>query len=82
MGCGKRTTQMIPKGWGYKEIPATCGQTSIHGTELLCGECQEEMTKRYPQGWRETPGDICGHGNYVGDAGGPDYICGQCEDGE
>lgn len=23
----------------------------------------------------------CKHGTYVGDAGGPDYICGACEDG-
>lgn len=80
MGCGNKMTQLVPTKWHYKEVPATCGQTSIHGTELLCDECQEELSKQYPQGWRETPGDICRHGTYVGDAGGPDYICGKCED--
>ena len=80
-GCGERMTQMVPTKYHYKEVPASCGQTSIHGTTLLCFKCEIELERRYPQGWRETPGDLCEHGNYVGDAGGPDHMCGLCESG-
>lgn len=80
MGCNAKMMQLVPTKWDYKEVPARCGQTSIHGTELLCDDCIKKMEERYPQGWRETPGDVCKHGVYVGNAGGPDYICGQCED--
>jgi hypothetical protein len=82
MGCGKRMTQMVPTQYHYKEVPAKCGQTSIHGSQLLCNDCKRRLEQRYPQGWVNTPGDLCKHGNYVGDAGGPDYICDLCEDGE
>jgi len=83
MSCGKRNVvQYVPTGYHYKEVLSTCGSTGIHGQQLICEECQEEEVKRYPQGWRDTPGDLCKHGNYVGDAGGPDYMCGLCESGE
>lgn len=41
----------------------------------------KRLTEKYPQGWRTIPGDICKHGNYVGNDYGPDFICGQCEEG-
>ncbi len=82
MSCGKRNViQYVPRGYGYKECLSVCGSTGIHGQQLVCDECEKKLSKQYPQGWRECPGDLCPHGNYVGDAGGPDYICGQCEDG-
>lgn len=83
MGCGKRNVvQYIPTGYHYKEHLSVCGSTGIRGQQLVCDECLKEESERYPQGWKDVPGDICKHGKYVGDAGGPDYICGLCEDGE
>jgi hypothetical protein len=82
MRCKNLISQFVPRGYGYKEIKCVCGSTSIHGTELICEECEEKLKKQYSQGWRFTPGDVCKHGTYVGDAGGPDYICGHCEDGD
>ena len=82
MSCKNLVSQFIPKGYDYKEIKLPCGSTDIHGGTLLCEECWEKFIEQYPQGWRNTPGDICKHGNYVGDAYGPDYLCGLCEDGE
>jgi hypothetical protein len=80
--CKNKVTQTIPRGYGYKEVLSRCGSTGIHGEQLICDECEERLKKQYPQGWRNTPGDICKHGTYVGDYCGPDYICGKCENGE
>lgn len=82
MSCGKEMSQLIPTQYHYKEVKAVCGQTSIHGSTLLCNDCIEEMEKAYPQGWLHSPGDTCIHGTFVGGAGGPDYMCGKCENGE
>lgn len=82
MGCGEKTMQTVPTKYHYKQVPAICGQTSIHGNELLCTDCEDKLSRQYPQGWRNTPGDVCIHGTYVGDAGGPDYLCSKCESGE
>ena len=45
MGCGKEMTQTVPVmdpaldfAISDKCVPAKCGQTSIHGTELRCDE--------------------------------------------
>ena len=80
--CKNKVNQYVEKGFGLKEIKMNCGATGIHGNTLLCLECENKLGEQYPQGWRHSPGDICKHGNYVGDACGPDYICGQCEDEE
>ena len=80
-GCKKEMVQYVPRGYGHKEVKARCGQTGFHGTMLLCYECQDKAEHRYPQGWVNLPGDICKHGTYVGDPGGPDFICGACEEG-
>jgi len=82
MRCENLVSQWVPRGYDYREIKTRCGSTGIHGQELLCEECQERLAREYPQGWRDTPGDVCPHGTYVGDAGGPDYLCGACEAGE
>jgi hypothetical protein len=78
-GCGKAMMQTVPTRYTSKEVPAKCGQTSYNGGIVLCDACERKLHARYPQGWRETPGDLCKHGTYVGDAYGPDYMCGQCE---
>jgi len=78
--CKNKVSQWIPKGFGYKEIKSQCGSTSIDGDRLMCTTCRDAEEKKYPQGWKNSPGDICKHGHYVGDACGPDYICGLCED--
>jgi hypothetical protein len=49
---------------------------------VLCEACEKAAREMYPQGWRNVPGDICRHGNYVGTCGGPDHICHKCEEGE
>ena len=79
--CKNKVSQYVPRGYDYKEILSRCGSTGINGEQLICEECEEKMKKRYPQGWIEMPGDLCEHGNYVGTPGGPDHICGKCEDG-
>jgi len=72
---------------GYNErtnrlIYVPCGMTGPDGTTALCDSCLAKMKKRFPQGWSKTPGDRCKHGVYVGSAGGPDFMCGYCENGE
>ena len=79
MTCKNTVAQHVPSHWSYKTVYMRCGSTSTHGDTLLCEQCTHEAARQYPQGWRHTPGDLCRHGNYVGDAGGPDYLCGQCE---
>ena len=79
--CGNLVIQMVPRGYGHMEVKSRCRSTGQYGQQLLCDECIKEAEERYPQGWRGVPGDICEHGTYVGDAGGPDYLCGACEDG-
>ena len=81
MGCKNLVSQFVPRGYGYREVKSPCGSTGIHGERLMCKECEEKFAKEFPQGWQYSPGDICKHGTYVGDAYGPDYICGACEDG-
>lgn len=78
--CDNTVIQMIPTKWHFKEVKMQCGNTSIHGGTLLCEECISKAERNYPQGWRDVPGDTCEHGTYVGTPGGPDYICGECED--
>lgn len=70
MGCGKEMTQTVPVmdpvldfAISDKCVPAKCGSTSIHGTELRCEEC----SKRRP--WY-----ICKHGKDVSE-----FMCGACE---
>lgn len=82
MACQNKVDQFVQRGWEIRKIEMRCGSTSVHGDVLLCPSCEWAARRNYPQGWRYTPGDICKHGNYVGDAGGPDYLCGQCEAGE
>lgn len=81
-GCKGKVIQMVPRCYGYREIESSCGSTGIHGEQLQCDDCLKKLDRQYPQGWRHVPGDICKHGTYVGDAGGPDYLCGACEDGD
>lgn len=67
-------------GYGVTMVP--CGTTGPYNGKLVqCDECAAKDKERYPQGWRDVPGDTCEHGTHVGDAYGPDYICGYCEDG-
>ena len=78
--CYNKVSVYVAKGYGYKEIKMPCGSTSIDGGVNLCDVCEDAMSKQHPQGWRAVPGDTCKHGNYIGDASGPDYLCGKCED--
>ena len=79
--CKNKVTIYVPSGYGMKKVKSKCGNTGAYGEMLFCDSCEEEYAKQYPQGWRDIPGDICKHGNYIGNpAYGPDYICGECED--
>ena len=84
MPCENKVAQYIPKGmgWTFKEVLTPCGATGIHGAQLLCESCEKKAARRYPQRWRDVPGDVCPHGVYVGDRGGPDYMCPKCEDAQ
>jgi hypothetical protein len=64
MGCGVAMLQTVPNGpYDYKESPAKCGQTSIHGSELRCDKCS-----------KKRPWYICKHGRDVSE-----YQCDTCE---
>lgn len=80
--CQNMVTQYVPRGYSVREVKTRCGSTGQHGEMLLCDGCTKMAEALYPQGWRDVPGDICKHGTYVGDAGGPDYMCGACESGD
>jgi len=77
MACSKEI-KIYTRG---KSVPFQCGWTGPHGSVELCDDCKVKLKKEYPQGWRSTPGDICKHGNYVGDPYGVDYLCARCEEG-
>ena len=61
-------------------VQLPCGSTDEHSRVRQCDGCAAKDKERYPQGWRNVPGDICKHGTYVGGPNGPDYMCGHCED--
>ena len=80
--CENKVTQYVPKGYGYKAVEMRCGGTSIHGDVLLCEGCVEKQRCQYPQGWRNSPGDTCQHGTYMGcHEDNDEVMCGQCEAG-
>jgi len=66
----------------FSPMQTYCGSTSPSGDVALCDTCRANLEQRYPQGWRNTPGDLCKHGTYIGDAYGPDYMCHYCEIGD
>jgi hypothetical protein len=37
---------MVPKGFGYKEIPYTCGMTGPTGNPEFCDECAPKYKDR------------------------------------
>lgn len=77
--CNNKVIQYVDRGLTTKEVEMKCGNTGQYGNVLLCDDCQKKADAKYPQGWRNVPGDTCCHGNYVGGSSGPDYICGLCE---
>ncbi len=77
--CKNNVIQYVERKFETKEIVSKCGSTGQYGVVLLCDSCKEKAETRYPQGWRDVPGDTCRHGNYVGGGFGPDHICGLCE---
>lgn len=77
--CKNKVIQYVERGFTTREIKLTCGNTDQYGGVLLCDSCEKALEKKYPQGWRNVPGDTCRHGNYVGGPNGADYICGLCE---
>lgn len=78
--CENMVVQMVPRGYGYREVSLRCGSTSIHGGTLQCEHCEKSDNRRYPQGWRYSPGDTCKHGTYMGSHEDNDEVlCGACE---
>lgn len=70
---------------GYRRSDGTpievkCG-TYYAGVQEFCETCLKKYEKKFPQGWKYYPGDVCKHGNYVGGCGA-DYMCFRCENGE
>jgi len=79
MSCQNMAEQWVESGFHGKMVEIPCGRTGIHGQVVLCDPCQEEATKRYPQGWEHRPGDTCIHGVFLN----PNYDCNcyKCEEG-
>lgn len=65
---------------GSRNLTVRCG-SQWAGEAQFCPACQAKLAKRYPQGWRYVPGDVCCHGTYIGSPLGEDLLCGYCEDG-
>lgn len=42
-GCGKKITVSVPRGYGYREIPAECGSTSYTGGVNQCSDCADKI---------------------------------------
>ena len=63
------------------ERPVYCGSWEAGEGTVLCDMCEIDARRRYPQGWRFYPGDVCKHGVYVGGCG-IDWMCGPCESGD
>ena len=61
-GCGKKMVEYVPKGWGYKEITVSCGNTSPDGSPWLCEKCEVLNAGR---DWRREAAEN-------GEAWGPD----------
>ncbi len=78
--CENKVTQTIKSGWEWNFAKSPCGSTGINGKRLVCDDCKKELEKKYPQGWRNAPGDTCKHGTYISDPYGPDILCGLCEE--
>jgi len=79
MGCENKISIYVERGWTHKEVKLRCGSTDPHGDTVICDDCQKKARLAYPQGWLHVPGDKCKHGTYIGNANGPDYMCGICE---
>ena len=45
-GCKKKITQIVPTKYSYREVPAVCGQTGIHGDPIFCEKCEELYSDR------------------------------------
>ena len=48
--CNAMMMQTVPTQYSCKEVPARCGQTSIHGDMLLCDECEGKVDN--PPAWQ------------------------------
>jgi hypothetical protein len=83
MRCENKVTQYVLRGFGYKAVEMRCGSTSVHGDVLLCDECAWKAKRQYPQGWKNSPGDTCRHGTYLGcHEDNDERLCGRCEAGD
>jgi hypothetical protein len=81
--CDAEVIQYVSRGFSTKEVKSRCGTTGQHGDTLLCDECTDGLSKRYPQGWLHTPGDTCVHGTYLGcHEDNDEVLCPQCELGD
>ena len=41
-GCGKQLEVYVPRGYDYRQITVSCGNTSPHGTPWLCDSCAKK----------------------------------------
>ena len=80
MSCPNKAEQWVESGFHGKMVEIPCGMTGVHGQVVLCDECQDKLTKQYPQGWRHHPGDTCKHGVWLNPM--HDCNCYKCENGE
>ena len=74
MTCYNQVTHYVPRGFGYKEIEMTCGNTSIYGNSILCEECEQKIDSE-----KMGHPDHCRHGVRYTEF---DIDCMACEMGE
>ena len=43
--CEMTVTYYVPKGYDYKEVFGSCGQTGYHGDALICNDCANDPWK-------------------------------------
>ena len=75
MSCKNKVEKYVPRGWDYKPVMYTCGNTGIYGEAVLCEECEVKVKA----GKMNRPG-YCKHGTPLMDPTDHyDITCSACE---
>ena len=45
MACKNKISQWVDRGFVANEVVMQCGDTSVHGTRLICDECRNDQQK-------------------------------------
>lgn len=70
--CKNKMIQYVPRGYDYKAVEMTCGNTGIYGEPIYCESCEAKHEKA-----GHAPHQ-CRHGRNLVDDEGNDEICMSC----